>query len=163
MENKEFIKKRIDFLPEELKKFILDGIWQIRLRDTCNDFGFDEEECVLAENEVFLVLLGFEPANDLKENLKKVLNIDSNMTDYLFGEIQNKILNQNESYIDGLWQKIESLENNLSDLEFETNIEEKTPPKPNSTGKSFEETILNQARAMMPKEFTGRLKKKRRK
>lgn len=144
MENKELIKKRIGLLPEGLKTFVLNDGWRLELNDISSGFGLDEEESTLVENEVFFVLLGFEPLEDLKNNIGEVISIDSNTADDLLGEIENKILKQNEEYLDRLWQVIENMgDEDSTNNQFEIK-------KPNTVGKSFEDTILNQARGMMP-------------
>ena len=60
-------------MPDELKSFVLEEKWREDAEKIGEEFGLDEEKYALLENEIFLVLLCFEPRKDFVENIKKEL------------------------------------------------------------------------------------------
>jgi len=127
---KEIIKKRLQEIPEVLRSFILDEKWRTDAERIGRQFKFDENKYASFENEIFLVLIALEPRNDFEENIKKELGIDSNMAGWITEDV-------NKSIFDKVTNKLKPLL-------------EKEEQAPKSVGNSFEQIILNQAKAMQP-------------
>ncbi|MEK7116642.1 MAG: hypothetical protein AAB837_00565 [Patescibacteria group bacterium] len=132
MDYKETIKERLDVLSPELKAFVLDENWRREAEKVGQQFNFDEEKYALFENEVFLVLLCFEPKTDFAENIKRELEIDSNVAGFIAEDVEKNIFSKVTNEIDSMWQTAE---------------QEETPTQ-SGVGNSFEQIILNQAKAM---------------
>src|SRR3990167_1764125 len=90
MDYKETIKERLNILSPQLRTFILNENWRRDTEKIGKQFNFDEEKYASFENEIFLVLLCFEPKNDFVENIKRELEIDSNMAGGVAGEVEEK-------------------------------------------------------------------------
>lgn len=132
---KELLIQKIESLPKAYKSYILSKEWVKNLSETFLGFTFDEWQITSIENEVFIVLVGLEPYTNLSENISKEAEIDIETANKIAVGIINKILGP-------ITEKFRK--------DFGIPEETKQPEKTNSIGKSFEETILNQARGMMP-------------
>lgn len=152
---KERIKERIKILPEQLRTFVLDENWRRDVERVGKRFNFDEEKYASFENEVFLVLLCFEPKTDFIENIKTELGIDTNVAGWIADDVDKNIFSKVAEGIDSMWQAVDA--ESIKDSE---QSEEKTPTQSNSVGPAphsagrvgtdFEQIILNQAKAMRP-------------
>lgn len=137
MDYKETIKERLGILPEGLRSFILDENWRRETEKIGKQFNFDEEKYTIFENEVFLVLLCFEPRKDFIQNIKQGLAIDSNMANWVSEDVSKNVLNK--------------VKNDLDEVEKQINENENSQPsQTKNIGQSFEQIILNQAKAMQP-------------
>jgi len=136
MDNKETIKERLKILPEKLKAFVIDEKWRNDVENTSKQFNLDEEKYISLENEIFLVLLCFEPIGDFVENIKRELEIDKNVAGWIEDYVNKNIFSKIKDEIDFMWQS-----ENQEESEKENQIK-------NSIGESFEQIILNQAKAM---------------
>lgn len=145
MDYKQEIKERLEILPETLKAFVTNESWRSEAQKIWQKFGFGQEKYVTFENEIFLVLLCFEPRKDLEENLKNELGMDENTVVQIKDEVSKNIFNAVSSELDEIERQIEE---NEKEEPNEQPIEEKKPA--NTVGQSFERIILNQAKAMMP-------------
>lgn len=134
MDYKEIIKERIKILPEQLRAFVVDENWRREAEKIGKQFNLSEEKYTPFENEVFLVLSCFEPRADFAENIKRELEIDSNMAGWVDEEVNKSIFIRVSDEINAMRQSEEVNE---------------TPPQ-NNIGNSFEQIILNQAKAMRP-------------
>ena len=141
MDYKETIKERLNILSPQLRTFILNENWRRDTEKIGKQFNFDEEKYASFENEVFLVLLCFEPKNDFAENIKRELEIDSNMAGWVAEDAEKNIFNKVTNEINLMWQNEEKAE--------------KSPQ--NNVGTSFEKIILNQAKAMRVAEVPSNL------
>jgi len=143
MDNKETIKERLDILPPELRAFVLTEKWREDAQKIGKQFNFDEVKYASFENEIFLVLLCFEPKNDFTENIKKELEIDSNMAGWIVEDIEKNIFSKVTNEIEAMWQ--------AADTESIEGPEQSEGKEENDgVGESFEQIILNQAKAMQP-------------
>lgn len=133
MNYKETIKQKIDILSESLRSFVLNENWRREAEKIGKQFNFDEEKYASFENEIFLVLLCFEPKSDFAENIKTELGIDANEAGWIAEEVEKNIFSQVSAEIDSMWQTAE-----------------KETPAQSKVGSDFEQIILNQARAMQP-------------
>lgn len=137
MDYKETIKKRLDELSPELRAFVLDENWRREAEKIGKQFNLSEEKYASFENEIFLVLLCFEPPTDFAENIKRELEIDSNIAGRMAEDVEKEILSKVVNEINSMWQ-VESTESG-------------------GVGSDFEQIILNQAKAMMPAQAPGNL------
>lgn len=135
MDYKETIKKRLDELSPELRAFVLDESWRREAEKVGKQFNLNEEKYASFENEIFLVLLCFEPPTDFAENIKRELEIDSNMAGWIAEDVNKNIFN-----------KAVGIENTEGPEQSEGGV-----------GNDFEQIILNQARAMQPAQAPGNL------
>jgi hypothetical protein len=141
MDYKETIKERLNILSPELRAFVLDENWRREAEKIGNQFNLNEEKYASFENEIFLVLLCFEPPTDFAENIKRELEIDSNTANQMVEEVEKNIFSKVAEEINSMWQK-----------------EEPEEPQPqNNIGNDFEQIILNQAKAMMPAQAPSNL------
>ena len=143
MDYKETIKERIKILPEQLRSFVLDEKWRREAEKIGKQFNFDEEKYASFENEIFLVLLCFEPKTDFAENIRRELGVDSNTADIIAEEVRKNIFEQVSDEINSMWQA-EGAESTEGPEQSERT------EKSSGVGNSFEQIILNQAKAMMP-------------
>jgi hypothetical protein len=154
MDYKETIKERLNILSPELRAFVLDENWRRGTEKIGKQFSLSEEKYTLFENEVFLVLLCFEPKSDFAENIKRELEIDSNMAGWVAEDVNKNIFKQVSDEINAMWQtggQAEGPEQSEGKNQTQNNI-----------GNSFEQIILNQAKAMQPArpaDETGRVTK----
>jgi hypothetical protein len=149
MDYKETVKERMEILSQQLRDFVLNESWRNDVETIGRKFNFDEEKLAMFENEVFLVLLCFEPKTDFAENIKNELGIDSNTADFIVEDVEKNIFNKVASELDSFEKQMS--ENEKEEVIEEIEPEKETPIEPkNSVGESFEQIILNQARAMMP-------------
>lgn len=137
---KELLIQKIESLPKAYKSYILSEEWVKNLSEAFLGFTFDEWQKTSIENEVFIVLVGLEPYTNLSENISKEAEIDMETANKIAESIINKILGP-------ITEKFRK--------DFGIPEETKQLEKPNTIGKSFEETILNQARGMMPAREEG--------
>lgn len=140
MDYKETIKERLKILPDSLRAFIMDENWRKDAEGISKRFGFDEEKYASFENEIFLVLLCFEPRKDFEENVKRELVIDSNIATRITEDVERNIFSRVAGELDAVERQVE---------ESETENQEVIQPA-NGVGQSFEQIILNQAKAMQP-------------
>lgn len=122
-------------------------------------FNFNEEKHALLENEIFLVLLCFEPKSDFVENIKRELSIDTNVAGWIAEDVEKNIFGKVAGEINSTWQATETM--NVEVSEESKGAEEKIEePKEQSgdvhkmmrggVGQAFNQIILNQAKAMRP-------------
>jgi hypothetical protein len=106
--------------------------WRAEAQKIGQRFNLEEEQYAGLENEIFMVLLIFEPQKDLAENIKNEVGIDSNIADWITEDADKNIFSKAGTE----FQKLQNQE-----------IEQKKQPS-NNVGNGFKKTILNQARAM---------------
>jgi hypothetical protein len=148
MDYKETIKERLSALSPKLRVFVLDENWRREAEKIGKQFNFDEEKYVSFENEVFLVLLCFESKNDFAENIKKELEVDANMASWIAEDVNKNIFSKVANEIEAMWQEMEQAED-IGSVEGPEQSERKTQTQ-NNIGESFEQIVLNQAKAMQP-------------
>ena len=142
MDYKEIIRERLNILYSELKAFVLNENWRKDAESVGKKFNLDDEKYASLENEIFFVLLCFEPKNDFMENIKRELEIDSNMVGWIAEEVEKNIFSQVEKEIGQMWAS--------GSADGEEVAEQSEIKSTSNIGQSFEEIILNQARAMQP-------------
>ena len=135
MDYKETIKKRLGELSTELRAFVLDENWRREAEKIGKRFNLSEEKYASFENEIFLVLLCFEPPTDFAENIKRELEIDSNIAGRVVEDVEKEI-----------FSKAVGIENTEGPEQSEGGV-----------GNDFEQIILNQAKAMMPAQAPSNL------
>jgi len=133
-------------LPESLRSFVLAENWRREVEKIGERFNLDEEKYAAFENEVFLVLLCFEPMKDLAENIKNELGIDANMIGWMTEDVNKNIFSKVSGELEAIGKQI--------DANKETNQPQNevgfASRNEIGVGQSFEQIILNQARAMQP-------------
>lgn len=132
-ETNQILKEQIEKIPKILKNFVLSTGWKKQLEEYLVSFRLEEWQKTLIENEVFIILMGFEDYNNLSKNISEQT------------ELEEGISNQISKFI---------IKNILEPIAVEVIKEqetEETTEKPsNNIGNSFEQIILNQAIAMQP-------------
>lgn len=131
--------EQIKKLPKPLADYVISGVWAKELSGALSTYNLDENQKAAIENELLLSLVGLEPLLDLPENIKGEANLDDETTWEIVEGVILKILEES-----GLGEKFPN-ENNPE-------IRNK---KTNGVGESFEQIILNQARAMQPAREPG--------
>lgn len=149
MDYKETIKKRLDVLSPGLQTFILDENWRRDAEKIGKQFSFDEEKYASFENEVFLALLCFEPKEDFVDNIKNELKIDKNMADWISEDVKKNIFSRVANELNAMWQS-GAIEIKEEPAQKTQNNTEPATQNEGGVGESFEQIILNQARAMQP-------------
>ncbi len=146
MDYTEIIKERVKILPEGLKDFVMNENWRSDIKTIGEEFSLNEEEYASLENEIFLVLLCFELRKDFIENIKNELNTDGNTANWIAEDVDKNIFNQVKEDLDEIEKEINQ----------NTEQEKETPTQSqNNIGTSFEQIILNQAKAMQPARPAG--------
>ena len=143
MDYKEVIKERIKGLPETLRVFVLDEKWRRDAEQIGKQFNLNEEKYTALENEIFMVLLCFEPQKDFRENIKNELQIDTNTVCWITEDVKKNIFSK--------------ISDELSAIEKQIDENEKMPQSQSGVGNEFEQIILNQAKAMKPAVPPGNL------
>ena len=143
MDYKEVIKERIKGLPETLRVFVLDEKWRRDAEQIGKQFNLNEEKYTALENEIFMVLLCFEPQKDFRENIKNELQIDTNTVGWITEDVKKNIFSK--------------ISDELSAIEKQIDENEKMPQSQSGVGNEFEQIILNQAKAMKPAVPPGNL------
>lgn len=133
MDYKELINKQLKQLPEYLRSYVVDREWVETLESLLVKYSIEEYKKTLIENELFLVLIGLESYKDLGTNIQNEANIDQDIAEKINNDISKTIL------------KIEQT-NGLPESNKQKNV-----------GNSFEQIILNQARAMQPARPAGEI------
>ena len=147
MDYKDTIKERLNILSSELKTFVLNENWRKDAESVGKKYNLSDEKYASLENEIFFVLLCFEPKSDFVENIKRELEIDSNMAGWIAEDVNKNIFSQVEKEIDQMWAS--------GSADGEGEPEQSEIKSTNNIGQSFEEIILNQARAMQPAREAG--------
>lgn len=142
MDHKEEIKERLKILPEGLRTFITDEEWRKDAEKISKQFFLNEESYISFENEVFLVLLCFEPRADFIQNIQNELKADGDTAQQIASETEKNIFSRVASELSAI------------EKQMEENEKEKTVPV-SRVGGSFEKIILNQAKAMQPARPAG--------
>ena len=140
----EIIKQRLRGLSPELKSFVLDDSWRGEVSGVAKQNNFSEENSTIFENEIFFVLIGLEPKEDLPENLVRELEIDIDTSNSIVQEVENAVFSKVQSEIDAMWNEEKTQEVPVAEEEIKPRPSIKIEPQ------SFEQIILNQARAMQP-------------
>ena len=130
-EGQTILKDQIDKLPKKLQDYVLKGTWADKLQTILSNFNLEEYQRNSIENEVLLVLVGLEQDTDLKENIEKGSETIPDVAETISQKISDDILDQ---------------------IEISETVETQSQ---NNIGTSFEQIILNQAKAMQPARQAG--------
>jgi hypothetical protein len=151
MDYKETIKERLGLLSPQLRVFVLDENWRRDAEKIGKQFNLTEEKYASFENEVFLVLLCFEPKTDFAENIKRELEIDSNMAGWMAEDVNKNIFSKVANEIDLVWQATgQEGEVEIEEEPKEPQLQSEASENSGGVGGDFEQIILNQTKAMMP-------------
>lgn len=146
-ENKQIIKERFESLPKALQDYITSDVWSGKVSQVCAQVGVPMDTYTSIENEVFFVLIGLEPARDLKENIIKETGLTEEQARKINDSVNGSVLSPVMSYITELWRE----ENSTPEIEkINTGS---APQKESKVGDSFTQAIVNQAKAMQPIGF----------
>lgn len=136
-ETEKIIEEYISKAPEVIRNFIASGEWKIGVDLIAKRFSLEETKINDLKNEIIFVLIGMEPKSDFTENIKRELEIDSNIAGWIAEDVDKNIFANVSDEINSMWQTGE-----------QEKVEENSPQ--NNIGNSFEQIILNQAKAMRP-------------
>lgn len=110
----EQLAERFRQLPPVVQKAITSADVQTQLRALADTHKLHLDQWTLLENEVMLALLGFQPAEDLADNLKKELDIDDTTASALAADVSRivfvPIREQLERELEGQEKKSEGQE-----------------------------------------------------
>ncbi len=132
MNLEEEVQKRLQELPKKIVDTIEKTEWKNSVDNLGKKFKLDDEKISLLQNEVYYVLMGFEPRKDLKENITREVGVDSNIADWIIEDVNKNIF--------------ESIKGELESIQENTEDDEDTKFTPNS----YEQILINQAKAMHP-------------
>src|SRR3989344_2319881 len=135
-ESKKILKEQIERLPKALKKFVLNNEWSKKLETHLSVYKVEEWQKTSIENEVFLILMGFDEYGNLPGNIAEHSEIDFEMAEKISEFVIRDILKP------------------VADMVVKEHIEPERKPQ-SSIGQSFEDLILNQARGMQPAKESG--------
>lgn len=133
------IEEYIEKAPEAIKKMLADGSWTRNANSIAEKFKIGSEKTSDFKNEIVFVLIGMEPKTDFTENIKNELGIDSNMANWIVEDVEKNIFSKVADELDEMWQTSE---------QEEPEEKPKENPQQNNVGESFEQIILNEAKAM---------------
>ena len=88
-ENKELLEKRLHELPSEVRSKLQDGSIVTLAKNIAAAHSLPPQQAAVLENELVLILLGFETIDDLSVNLEKEGNINKTTAAAVVGTIQN--------------------------------------------------------------------------
>ncbi len=131
-ESNQILKEQIEKIPKILKNFVLSTGWKKQLEEYLVSFRLEEWQKTLIENEVFIILMGFEDYNNLSKNISEQTELEEGVSNQISEFIIKNIL--------------EPIAIEVAKEETEEVIEKPS----NNIGNSFEQIILNQAIAMQP-------------
>lgn len=129
------LKKQTEILPKKMRDYLINGDWENNLENVLANFSLEEYQKISIGNETFFVLIGLEPCADLSQNISKEAEIDSNMAEWISDSIIKNI-------IDPAIEKFGEEDKDATENSMRQNQ--------NKVGQSFEQIILNQAKAMQP-------------
>lgn len=144
MDDKTTIENRLKILPEKLQALIVDGSWGDKASEISKQFKLDDKKYINFEDEIFYVLLCFEPKSKFTENIKRELGIEQNLAEQITSEVEKNIFSKVVDDLNAIEKKIK-----------ETSKKPQVVQPASKIGESFEQIILNQARAMQPARPTG--------
>lgn len=136
-------KEAYSQLPPEVQNFIMDNETTDTISDLLKKAGVYEEQSDLADSEILNTLFGLQSPKTAVSNIAKICNKEISQLSGLEEDLNREVFSKVEKDLKGMW------------------VNEKPPlPKEkvgqtNTLGSSFEETILNQARGMMPAREVG--------
>jgi hypothetical protein len=119
-----------DFVMSEETTGMIDGI--------LGEVGLSEEQSIDADGDIFSSLLGLQTLSEAISNIAE-----------LSGKSVNELSELKEKLEEEIFIKITELENS------EQKTKKEMPQNTNGVGESFEQIILNQARAMQPARQPG--------
>lgn len=144
-EGQQILKNRFDELPPGLRRYISAKDWVTKISDIETKHNISDDSHIAFENEILLTLLCLEPIADLAENIKRELGIDSNMAEWVAEDVNREIFSQVSDDMGLMWQTGDRAES-----QEEVAAPENKNQVQNNIGESFEQIVLNQARAMQP-------------
>src|SRR3989344_7524515 len=133
-EDTQILKDYVESLPSSLRQYLKGGQWSKDVGLVAQNFGLQEYQVMTIKNEVLFVILGLEPYENLFQNLITKAGLIESMAEKIVLQISEQILD-----------KIEVPERINNPLNSEPKKE-----RQNNVGSDFEQTILNQAKAMRP-------------
>lgn len=133
----QILKTQYDKLSVKLRDFVVDTYWTNTVSNIATKFNLIGDRSKMLENEVLFVLIDLEPKNDFVENVKNELEVDSNMAGWIAEDVEKNIFSKVTNELNTIGGQIEENEKG-------------TAQTSNGVGNSFEQIILNQARAMQP-------------
>ncbi|NLE07222.1 MAG: hypothetical protein GX627_01235 [Parcubacteria group bacterium] len=148
MNEKQILKERLEILPEKLQEFVLDENWTKESEKIANSFNLNEANRVIFENEIFFVLMGFELQTNFEENIKRELNLEQDIIKQISEEVEQNIFSE-------VLEELKEVKPSTSQKTEEEIEETEKPTQTNPIGQSFEQIILNQAKAMQPARPAG--------
>lgn len=128
-QKKEAYKK----LSPEVQDFVMSEETTGMIDDILGEAGLSEEQSIDADGDIFSSLLGLQTLSEAISNIAE-----------LSGKSVNELSELKEKLEEEIFSKITELENS------EQKTKKEMPQNTNGVGESFEQIILNQARAMQP-------------
>lgn len=126
-ETTNILKNQIDRLPTKLREYLAEGSWSKEIDRITKSFGLQEYQTISIKNEVLFVIIGLEPYLDLQKNIVTETGMSPETILKIVLQISEQVLDK-----------------------IEMPNGDKPKERQNNVGNDFEQTILNQARAMQP-------------
>jgi|SRR3989344_4848319 len=133
-ETENIIEEYISKAPKSIQELVASGSWTSEVLKICKQFNLENKKITLLKNEVLFVLIGLEPRKDFIENIIRELEIYPSTAEQIKEEIEKNIFSKVAKELEALGEEPEP----------------KEVGNQSKVGSSFEEIILNQARAMRP-------------
>ena len=87
----EKIRERFELLPEIMQDIILESGWEKTTRRIVEDLNLRIDQGVAIENEIMLVMFGFEDPVKFSENINQISDIDSEIASKIIFEVNTRI------------------------------------------------------------------------
>jgi hypothetical protein len=152
-ETQKIIKDRFQELPEVIQKIITESNWIDTIRTISQKHNLRIDQGAVLENEVFLVMLGFQTPEGFLNNIVKEgqiqIEVASDITDQIqrdiFSKIKQEIINQTENNKTQTETDAEPTLNRDNLLKEIEDVDSNEIPQEKSNSKSFEEGIVQKA------------------
>lgn len=84
---------RFSELPKVVQDLITDSGWQFKIRDLIKKYGIRIDQGGTIEHEIFLVMLGFDDAENFISNVAKETGLDRKIVTSLAQDVESLIFN----------------------------------------------------------------------
>lgn len=90
-EQEQIIQDRLNLLPPHTQEAIKTVPWRDSVKGIGESVGLDEEKLKLLETETVIIVLGLEPEENFKGNLKAALGLDDQKIDSLVKSVTSEV------------------------------------------------------------------------
>lgn len=140
----------LDKVSSKIRKLIASDDWTTESDNIGTQFNLKESQIGALTNEILFVLIGLTQQNKFTNNIEREMGVSFNIAKSISEIVNKNIFSLVSDDIEELWKNEEGIEgmeqrNSVGGVKIE----------PSGVGDSFEQMILNQARAMQPAREAG--------